>query len=215
MTYNPAISRLAMTTRIAKLPIDKRGYPVPKFVTWIKGEPDFRVVNARWLMQCVVRNLCWICGGTLGVHKAFVIGPMCAINRVSSEPPSHFDCAKFSVYACPFMTQPGRRRDARELPTAAVNPAGIMVERNPGVSLIWVTKQFTPFKESGGTLFRLGPPEQLTWYKQGRHATREEIMESIESGLPLLRKIAEEEGLAAIAELTKQIERGLALVPAA
>jgi len=38
-------------------------------------------------------------------------------------------------------------------------------------------------------------------------------MASIESGLPLLREIAAEEGREAVAELEKLIERGLTLVP--
>ena len=38
----------------------------------------------------------------MGVHKAFVIGPMCAVNRViAPEPPSHRDCGTFSARVLP------------------------------------------------------------------------------------------------------------------
>jgi hypothetical protein len=33
-----------MIDEIRNLPRDKRGFPVPKFVAFIDGEPDFRVI---------------------------------------------------------------------------------------------------------------------------------------------------------------------------
>jgi len=49
---------------------------------------------------------------------------------------------------------------------------------------------------------------------RGAPATREQIMASINSGLPLLRAMAENEGSKAIEELDRCISRGMALVPA-
>jgi hypothetical protein len=217
MTLNPAIARLAMPARIAKLPVDERGYPVPKFVTWIEGKADFRVANQAFLGRAVRQRLCWICGEHLGRHLAFVIGPMCAINRVTAEPPSHFDCARFSVQACPFMLHPGRRRNEEGLPEDVAEPAGIGIKRNPGVMLIWVTETYRPFYAPNGNnvLFRLGEPGTLEFYARGRKATREEIMASIDSGLPILRKLAEQDGPKAVAMFEQMTEAGLKLVPAA
>jgi hypothetical protein len=42
-----------MPARFARLPADERGYPVPKFVEWIDGKPDFRCVDSRWLTKTV------------------------------------------------------------------------------------------------------------------------------------------------------------------
>ena len=214
MNYNPAIARLDMPRRMAKLPVDARGYPVPKFVEWIDGAPDFRVVNTRFMLIAVRSQLCWLCGEPLGRHKAFVIGPMCAINRNSAEPPSHLDCARFAVKACPFLTQPKRRRNEQDLPTNATEPAGEMIERNPGVTLIWVTPDYEIKRTPKGPLFQIGEPTLLEWYAHGRTATRSEIMDSIATGLPLLQEMAQEEGPGAVAALNKMVERGLALVPA-
>src|SRR5215467_3774641 len=91
--------------RMLALPIDGRGYPVPWFVAWIRGEPDFRVIKPGGAEIAYHRNLCWLCGQRLGTYKTFVIGPMCTLNRVSAEPPSHRDCAEFAAKACPFLTQ--------------------------------------------------------------------------------------------------------------
>ena len=214
-TYNPAIAKLDMPSRFARLPIDKRGYPVPKFVTWINGEPDFRVVNKKWIGICRHEERCWLCGEKLGRHLAFVIGPMCSIHRISSEPPSHLDCARFACKACPFMLNPQRRRNEAGLPEGNEQPGGIMIARNPGVALIYITREYRIMKDpGGGLLFSLGEPEKLEWYARGAPATREQIMASINSGLPLLRAMAENEGSKAIEELDRCISRGMALVPA-
>jgi len=214
-TYNPAIQRLDMPARFLKLPVDERGYPVPKFVEWIKGKPDFRCVDGRWLYRCVNANLCWLCGEKLGRYMAFVLGPMCAINRINSEPPSHIECARFAAKACPFLTQPKRRRNGQDLPAEGVPAAGIPLDRNPGMALVWVTQRYTVKRvNTGGVLFSLGEPTKLEWYCRGQPATRDEIMASIDSGLPLLRAEADKDGPEAIAELDQMITRGLALVPA-
>lgn len=223
MTYNHAIARLEMPERFRHLPIDERGYPVPKFVEWIDGKPDFRVVDGRWMGRAVRERRCWLCGEQLGRYLAFVIGPMCAINRVNSEPPSHLECARFAVKACPFMVNPQRKRDTHTpLPEGHEQAAGIPLDRNPGVMLIWVTKSYRPFRAirdvrpgtPGGVLFSLGDPTSLEWYARGRAATRSEILASINSGLPLLRGIAEQEGTEALNAFNKLKERGMALVPA-
>jgi len=216
MAYNPAIAKLQMPARIARLPVDERGYPVPKFVATIDGKPDFRLAKSGWVNRCITGRLCWQCGEPIGRHLAFVIGPMCAINRVSSEPPSHLDCAQFAVKACPFLTQPKRPRNPHGLPEDKFGPGGVMIPRNPGVTLIWVTKRYRLFRSehgNAGTLIHIGEPEALYWYSHGREATHDEIMASIDSGLPALREVAEMQGPDAIAALDAEIARGLALVP--
>jgi len=212
--------------RIVKLPVDHRGFPVPWFVQWFKdgeptsygdGEPDFRVIDARKIPVAVNQNRCWVCGETMGVHKAFVIGPMCAINRIISEPPSHLDCAIFSATACPFLTRPRMRRNEKDLPEQGVPAAGLHIDRNPGVMCVWVTRSYKPFRPhagNAGVLFALGEPERTIWYTQGREATRAEVMVAIESGYPLLQDMAEREGREAIAALAQQRDRAMPLLPA-
>jgi hypothetical protein len=118
--------------------------------------------------------------------RAFTIGPMCAVNRTSSEPPSHLECSRFSARNCPFLTRPRMKRVGEEnLPCGAVTAAGEMIKRNPGVALVWVTKRYEAFPDGkGGTLFDIGEPHAVEWYAQGREASRAEVLESIETGLP-------------------------------
>ena len=175
--------------RIAKLPIDERGYPIPFFVDYFDGKPEFRAMDGRKYDRCVREKLCWVCGERLKKHVAFVLGPMCTITRTSAEPPSHLECAEWSVKACPFLTKPQmkRRTDDRMAPMSEANAPGIPITRNPGVSAVWVTTRYTLFPDDHGRpLIEVGDPADVTWWREGRAATREECLESIESGLPLL-----------------------------
>jgi hypothetical protein len=201
---------------IAALPVD-RGYPVPWFVGWVDDKPDFRVIRPGGVRDAVKGDLCWICGRPLFLgRRAYVIGPMCAVNRVSAEPPSHIICADWSARACPFLTRPHARRREAGMPEDGVAPAGTMIRRNPGVALVWVTNQTTYFTlPDGGVLFDVGHPMETRWYAEGRQATRVEVLESIGTGMPLLAEEAEREGPKALAALDQMAQRAMKLLPAA
>jgi len=201
--------------QIAALKVDERGYPIPWFVPWFDGKPEFRAVDPRQAAYAARHNLCWVCGRPFqGALRSFTIGPMCAVNRVSPEPPEHLDCAIFAVRACPFLSRPmAKRRNTADLERRP--PPGLMIERNPGVTLVWVTRSYRTEKQpEGGQLYRIGPPVSVGWWSEGRNATRAEVLESIRSGLPLLRNRAELDGPAALAQLDRMTERALKLVPA-
>lgn len=217
--YNIAIERLHMPSRIAKLPVSDNGFPVPKFVQWINAKPDFRVINHSFMANAIRLKLCWLCGEALGRYQALTLGPMCVCTRVTSEPPSHLECARFAVKACPFLTQPNRARNKHDLPDNAQDPAGIFLERNPGVTAIYVTESYKLFKAQGangggGFLIQIGEPTSVEWWARGREATREEVLHSIKTGIPALERVAQMEGAGAMIELNRRIDRGLALVPA-
>jgi len=191
-----------LTPRIARLPVDERGYPVPFFVQWLDdkneasepgvGRPEFRMMDGRKWARCVKESLCWVCGEKLGAHKAFPIGPMCSVNRVTSEPPSHLECAEWSVKGCPFLSRPNmvRREDELILENKG-NVGGFSIDRNPGVTAIWVTKHYRPFKAGKGYLLQLEVPSSVTWYTQGRLATRDEVTKAISEGLPTLAAVCQ------------------------
>lgn len=210
--------------RLLGLPVF-RGYPVPWFVQWFdwlggpksdlddhRGVPDFRIMDGRRLVQAVEERRCWICGGRNGGKGSFVIGPMCAVNRISAEPPSHARCAVFSVKACPFLVRPTMvRREAGKVEGTVV--AGKMLERNPGVSLIWTTRAFKVVSGgSHGVLFRMGSPTRIEAYSEGRKATGQEVWDSIKGGLPALREVAEAESDAAVRDLGRDLGRAVGLL---
>lgn len=209
------MSELVVPPRMARLPVDKHARLVPWFVAWIDGQPDHRVVGEGRLEDAVRFRKCWLCGGTLGANAAFVVGSMCGVNRTSAEPPSHRDCALYAVRACPFMVTPRMRRRESGLPDGVREPDGIMIRRNPGVALVWVSRSWSVWPDL--RLFALGDPVETSWWCEGRVASRLEVWESVESGLPLLR--VEAEGnvrpAAAVRALERQVEVFMPLLPAA
>lgn len=178
--------------RMAALPTDKHGRPVPWFVAWIDGQPDFRVIRPGGIQQALKQRKCWLCGGRMGPNTAFVIGPMCVVNRNTAEPGSHLSCAKYAAVACPFLSNPSMRRRETGKPQDAHNPAGTMIGRNPGACAVWVSRRWSTWSPGRGQiLIDIGDPVAVHWFAQGREATRSEVVASIESGLPLLRAEAE------------------------
>lgn len=203
-----------------RLALSPDGYPVPFFVAWVDGKPDFRIVDSAKMHDCIRFGLCWLCGQSIGTWKTYVIGPMCAVNRVSSEPPSHTACAEFAVRACPFLTRPQVHRREGHKPEGLVEPAGIGVTRNPGVALLWTNRRplhfvGVPKGLAGATnfLFDVGAPERIAWYAEGREATPEEIWASFNGGLELLRGMAVKEGPEAVVVLEQQIQQAKVFLP--
>jgi hypothetical protein len=198
--------------KMAGLEIDKRGFPVPWFVAWQDGEPVFPAMDPRKLKLAITRDLCWVCGHELGRIKAFVIGPMCAVNRTSSEPPCHVECARFSALSCPFLTKPAMGRVPLDhYGGSKENVAGEMLERNPGVTLIWQTKRYETWNDGkGGILFDIGKPHHVEWFREGRAASRAEVRESVDTGLPFLHElVTSEETLERREEAAAELRRRL------
>ena len=213
-----------LPARLQSLPIDDRGYPVPWFVDWQDGKPEFRAMNGQKWGRAVREKRCWICGQPLGIHLAFPIGPMCVLNRTISEPPSHYACAEWSVRNCPFLSRPHmvRREDDQINEDVAIKQSGgCAITRNPGVVCLWVTRSYRVFKSSGGSvgqLIQIGEPERVEWFAAGRSATRAEVIEAIDSGLPLLRQAAQREDSArdvqaAFTEIARRREQVEMLFP--
>jgi hypothetical protein len=208
--------------RIADLP-RRRGYPVPWFVDWIvdgksapigEGEPDFRIMSGERWKRAIEYGDCWVCGQKMGTYRAFTVGPMCAINRTSAEPPSHRDCAEWSARNCPFLARPHARRREAGMVEGTVAPPGISLMRNPGVALVWVTKRGRYRLRREVDLFDIGEPEEVSWWAEGREATRAEVDHSIDTGYPALFELADEEGADAVKELNRMVSRARTLLPA-
>lgn len=194
---NERIKNIPIPERMRRLPISDKGFPIPKFVPTVDGKPEFRAMEGTHLVECVKRKLCWLCGQPLGVHMTFVLGPMCAVNRNNAEPPCHYKCAEYAAKACPFLTQPKMRRNEKDLPEDTT-VAGIAIRRNPGVALLWTTKSYKISRDDNGFLFAPGEPEHIEAYSEGRNATMEEVLHSVETGMPILLEHAEKDGVEAV-----------------
>ena len=211
----PRVDWSTLPKRMKSLAVDERGYPVPWFVQWVDGKPEFRAMNTQKLIQALRSKLCWVCGEPLGVYLCFVAGPMCGINRTSSEPPSHLECARWSAKNCPFLSNPKmvRREDAL-INNAGMrdNVAGFAITRNPGVAMLWITREFEMFRDQKGAhLIQMGEPQSVEWYAEGREATRAEVQASIDGGLPILEAVArtQDGAMEVLNRAVKRFERWL------
>ena len=177
---------------MASLPVDDRGYVVPWFVDWLDGKPEFRAMDPKKWVRAVREKLCWVCGERMGRYMVFVAGPMCGINRTSSEPPAHRECAEWSARNCPFLSNSQAIRRVDEVITGDMgNVAGFALTRNPGVSMLWCCVDYSVFNDGKGKpLLHMGDPAWVEWYAEGKPATRAQVMASIETGLPALAAVA-------------------------
>lgn len=211
---NAAIKDIPLPARLARRPVNERGFPVPWFVSFIGGKWDFVNLDPRNVVEAYRRKICWLCGEPLGRYVCFVIGPMCSVNRVSSEPPAHRECAEYAVRACPFLARPNAKRNEKAHMGKAEDIPGEAVEHNPGATLIWITRTFKPIRAGRGHLFEIGDPLEVAWYAEGRKATRAEIDAAMAKGLPFLRRAAEREGPEAVTVLDQYLKRAEKLLPA-
>jgi hypothetical protein len=201
---------------VAKLPRDERGYPVPWFVVWLKGKPEFRVADGEKQLTALREQRCWVCGVPIGHDPTFVTGTLALINRCHGEAPCHPDCARFSAVACPYLTKPKARRREAGLPEGT-ETSGYAVERNPGVVVLWTCaskrEAYRPFRTGNGFLYELPDPKRLEFLSEAREATREETLVSIRDAYGRILPQAVRDGLDAVEQLDGLYNRGLGLLP--
>lgn len=104
---NPTI---IIPPRVATRPRDPRGYPIPYLQLVREGERvDFRVMDTQRRIQCLSQKLCGICGQKLDETVCFIGGEQSVKNRLFSDPASHEECARFSMQACPYLSNDNYR----------------------------------------------------------------------------------------------------------
>lgn len=206
--------------RMRSLPI-QNGYPVPWFVPNVNGVYDFRLVDGAKLLPTIQRELCYVCGQKLGAHRTFIMGPISVINRVVPEPPSHPDCAEWSVKACPYLAYKQEAgRDGKPDGTTP-NPTGFGINFHPKTYCVWVTKSYRIQKIQpdasrnihGGVLFHVGDPTQTIWYRESRLATRSEVLEDLEKAYELLKLMVPASSEAEINRITRRYEAAKTIAP--
>lgn len=209
----PELEQNPMPDRLKGLPRDPRGYPVPAFVEWLDGVPLFEVMNPRHMLDAVKGGRCWICGMKLGVHKVFVVGPMCCINRVSGEPPSHLECAEYAARVCPFLSRPHMKRPERDRGVATVVNADMSLA-NPGVTILWSTRSYTiETGDQGMPLFIMGEPGWVRWYAKGRLATVSEARLGFRAGVERLLPSYAQAGDEGLKQFETEVAWALRLLP--
>ena len=100
---------IEMPYRIARLPRDRRGYPIPwNVLRGVDDAPLFTVNDQSKHFEAIRRELCPICGDRLGTWKWFVGGIRSAFDPYGGyyDLPGHRDCERFALATCPYLSLP-------------------------------------------------------------------------------------------------------------
>lgn len=92
--------------RIAKLPVDGRGYPIPWNVLIGKDRMPIFTANDSIKHSIAFRNnLCPICGEGLDPIRWFIGGPLSAFDPHGwyMDLPVHQECAEYALQVCPYL----------------------------------------------------------------------------------------------------------------
>ncbi|MFG2681284.1 hypothetical protein [Streptomyces sp. NPDC048392] len=118
--------------RIAGLPRDPRGYPVPAENLWQQGKPQLAVQDFRRCGALYAHGACAVCGLPLtpgetlyrlfSHDEAEQTVKQDACKR--ADGPGHRDCMIFSGATCPFFATAGARRTYESRETAKGTPRG-------------------------------------------------------------------------------------------
>ncbi len=100
--------------RMAALPKDPRGFPVPHIVIRDKdGKPVFSANDTVVVMQGKLKKLCGVCGQALGSDSWVLGGPMSAFHPqgVYIDNPIHKECGVYALQVCPYLAYTGYRHN--------------------------------------------------------------------------------------------------------
>jgi hypothetical protein len=95
--------------RMAHLPKDRRGLPIPVIVLWTAdGRPIFAANDEGERQKMIREDRCHVCGGQLLRGRWFVGGPLsvCAEHGLNLDGGMHDECAHYALKVCPYLAAP-------------------------------------------------------------------------------------------------------------
>lgn len=119
------------------LKVNSKGYPIPFFVAYVDGKPDFRLLDARKQGYCIDQKLCAICGKKLFKNSYyFISGPEGYKNKIATDPAMHRNCAEYSLNMCPHLHIEKTTRRESGLEKLHEQQGEIMLDKPPMLLLI-------------------------------------------------------------------------------
>jgi hypothetical protein len=100
---------IAMPDRIARLPQDSRGYPIPwNVLRGTDGKAIFTVNDQEKHVRAIREQLCPICGERLGRWRWFTGGIRSAFDPHGAyyDLPGHHECEQYALQVCPYLALP-------------------------------------------------------------------------------------------------------------
>lgn len=127
------IREIPIPPRMAHLPKDPRGYPIPAMVLIDDGgRPHFQINDERLRQGCIKADNCVICGRKLFRGRWFVGGPLSAFSErgLYIDPPLHKECMEYAMAVCPYLAAPnyGKEIGTKTLKGRTTSGVGIKVD---------------------------------------------------------------------------------------
>jgi hypothetical protein len=162
------LNLISKPSRIARMAVDERGYPIPYFALVKDGVPNLLVVDRDKWARCIIEKRCWVCGEKLDTLIAFVGGPMCMKHRVFSDAGMHRDCAEYAMQVCPMLAAP--KYGYAQTPAidgVDMNTQDVSMER-PDKHGVGITASFDVIRNGGGYSIKAGPWLSLQFWRNGK-----------------------------------------------
>lgn len=156
--------------RMAALPKDPRGYPIPVLVYIDSdGKPDFRTTDIRKWIHAAKSRTCGICGEVMGRKIAFIGGPLTAKNRYFTDFAMHRDCAEYAVQVCPFIAARNFKyaEEYKEEEGVIKVVSSTMSAQRPTKFIVGITTSYEILRTDEGFVVRAGEWDELVWWENG------------------------------------------------
>jgi hypothetical protein len=179
--------------RIARLPRDRRGYPIPWNVLCAEdGTPFFTVNDDRKAWKAIRQHLCPLCGDRLGRWLWFVGGPLSAFHPDGwyLDLPGHHECVTFALATCPYLAAPvylGRidvANPAKLPPEARIVLDETIISERPDL-FVAVGAEAVEAQERGLLVPYIRPARPVLAYEFWRHGKQIPVHRA----MPILRGI--------------------------
>lgn len=157
--------------QMSHLPLDDRGYPIPRFAAERGGEADFRLIDARKMARAVQEGRCAVCGKKLDFYKYIITGPLGYRNRAVTDPAMHEACARYSLKACPHLAMKNaQRREAGLKEAGAYTDDPLHVKEKPDhVALVCIKSQRLEWISAAKRPVIIFDPVDVEWYTYDDH----------------------------------------------
>lgn len=162
--------------RIAQLPKDHRGYPVPHIVMRDEnGKPLFAMNDLYVVQEAVKDNLCHICGQELDPNPWFTGGPGSALlngnHAAYFDGPMHYECMEFALRVCPYLTGRQERFIAATLEKKMKARGSLVLEEPnvlPGMPDVFMAVQAHTWSYNGRNFLVPRPVKKTQYWLNGQ-----------------------------------------------
>lgn len=176
-----ALDWTKMPPKIAALPRDARGYPIPYIVlrdadgNAILGANDYvRVVKS------IRDRLCHVCGQPLGKTVWLVGGPASALangdHGAWGDGPLHDVCMRYAMAVCPYLAHRTVKPMAEITERRATEAGATMLPDIPGIGgmpVVFVAVAVRQWRVEGGPVFIAPKPyDDITYWQDGHQLRR-------------------------------------------